>query len=111
MALADVVSDRQLASNQQIDEQYDRTVREDIELLALTGAQHEPYAALKLSELDRTERPRRSPAELSESLRHYLYAKYVYRAAGNGNGNGDGNRAETSREASRLALAVDPLLA
>ena len=88
-----------------------RVDREDIELLALTGAQHEPYAALKLSELDRTERPRRSPAELSESLRHYLYAKYVYRAAGNGNGNGDGNRAETSREASRLALAVDPLLA
>jgi hypothetical protein len=33
-----------------------------------------------LSELDRSERRERSPAELSESLRQYLYAKYVYRA-------------------------------
>jgi hypothetical protein len=45
----------------------------------LTGTQ-EPYAALKLSELDRTERRERTAAELSESLRQYLYAKYVYRA-------------------------------
>jgi hypothetical protein len=57
-----------------------RVDRDDIELLALTGAQ-EPYAALKLRELDRVERPRQSPAELSESLRQYLYAKYVYRPA------------------------------
>lgn len=56
-----------------------RVERDDIALLALTGTQ-EPYAALKLSELDRTERRERSPAELSESLRQYLYAKYVYRA-------------------------------
>ena len=55
-----------------------RVERDDIALLALTGSQ-EPYAALKLSELDRTERRERSPAELSESLRQYLYAKYVYR--------------------------------
>ena len=55
-----------------------RVDRDDIALLALTGTQ-EPYAALKLSELDRTERRERSPAELSESLRQYLYAKYVYR--------------------------------
>ena len=55
-----------------------RVDRDDIALLALTGSQ-EPYAALKLSELDRTERRERSPAELSESLRQYLYAKYVYR--------------------------------
>lgn len=55
-----------------------RVEREDIALLALTGTQ-EPYAALKLSELDRTERRRKSSAELSESLRQYLYAKYVYR--------------------------------
>ena len=55
-----------------------RVERDDIALLALTGAQ-EPYAALKLSELDRTERRRQTTAELSESLRQYLYAKYVYR--------------------------------
>ncbi|HVO47250.1 MAG TPA: hypothetical protein VMT29_13030 [Steroidobacteraceae bacterium] len=55
-----------------------RVERDDIALLALTGSQ-EPYAALKLSELDRTERRRQSSAELSESLRQYLYAKYVYR--------------------------------
>ena len=55
-----------------------RVERDDIALLALTGTQ-EPYAALKLSELDRTERRRQSPAELSDSLRQYLYAKYVYR--------------------------------
>jgi hypothetical protein len=53
--------------------------RDDIALLALTGSQ-EPYAALKLSELDRSERRERTAAELSESLRQYLYAKYVYRA-------------------------------
>jgi hypothetical protein len=56
-----------------------RVDRDDIALLALTGTQ-EPYAALKLSELDRSERRERSAAELSESLRQYLYAKYVYRA-------------------------------
>jgi hypothetical protein len=55
-----------------------RVERDDIALLALTGSQ-EPYAALKLSELDRTERRRQTSAELSDSLRQYLYAKYVYR--------------------------------
>jgi hypothetical protein len=55
-----------------------RVDRDDIALLALTGSQ-EPYAALKLSELDRTDRREHTPAELSESLRTYLYAKYVYR--------------------------------
>jgi hypothetical protein len=56
-----------------------RVERDDIALLALTGSQ-EPYAALKLSELNRSERRRQNPGELSESLRQYLYAKYVYRA-------------------------------
>ena len=55
-----------------------RVDRDDIALLALTGSQ-EPYAALMLSELNKTERRRESPGELSESLRQYLYAKYVYR--------------------------------
>ena len=59
--------------------EVDRRVdRDDIALLALTGSQ-EPYAALKLSELNRSERRRQTPGELSESLRQYLYAKYVYR--------------------------------
>jgi hypothetical protein len=79
-----------------------RVERDDIELLALTGAQQEPYAALKLSELDRSERPRRSPAELSESLRQYLYAKYVYRPVGGG-----GDRTDPPREAPRLTIAAD----
>jgi hypothetical protein len=56
-----------------------RVERDDIALLALTGSQ-EPYAALKLSELNRTDRRRQNAGELSDSLRHYLYAKYVYRA-------------------------------
>ena len=59
-------------------DQERRVDRDDIALLALTSTQ-EPYAALKLSELDRRERRGRAPAELSESLRQYLYAKYVYR--------------------------------
>jgi hypothetical protein len=55
-----------------------RVDRDDIALLALTGTQ-QPYAALMLGELDRTERRGRSPLELSESLRRYLYSKYLYR--------------------------------
>jgi hypothetical protein len=85
-----------------------RVDRDDIALLALTGAQ-EPYAALKLSELEQTERPRRSAAELLESLRQYLYAKYVYRpAAGAESTTGS---ATPPREPVRLALAVDPEIA
>jgi hypothetical protein len=75
-----------------------RVERDDIALLALTGTQ-EPYAALKLSELDRTERRERTAAELSESLRQYLYAKYVYRAI---------PESQVPREpALRLAVAVE----
>jgi hypothetical protein len=54
-----------------------RVDREDIALLALTGTP-EPYAALKLRALDRTDRHGQSPAELAESLRRYLYSKYLY---------------------------------
>jgi hypothetical protein len=76
-----------------------RVDRDDIALLALTGSQ-EPYAALKLSELDRTERRERSAAELSESLRQYLYAKYVYRAV---------SEPHLPREPSlRLAVGAEP---
>ena len=73
-----------------------RVERDDIALLALTGSQ-EPYAALKLSELDRTERRERTAAELSESLRQYLYAKYVYRAI---------PETQVPREPTTLRLAV-----
>jgi hypothetical protein len=62
-----------------------RVDREDIALLALTGAQ-EPYAALKLSELNRNDNSQMAPAELASSLRQYLYEKYVYRGSANGNG-------------------------
>ena len=78
-----------------------RVDREDVALLALTGAQ-EPYAALKLSELERTERPRQSAGELLESLRQYLYAKYVYRHP---SGTDTARSAEMPRDPVRLALA------
>ena len=84
-----------------------RVEREDIALLALTGAQ-EPYAALKLSELEQTERPRRSAAELLESLRQYLYAKYVYRPAAASDPHAS---AAAPREPVRLALAVEQEIA
>ena len=83
-----------------------RVDRDDIALLALTGAQ-EPYAALKLSELDQTDRPRRSPAELLESLRQYLYAKYVYRPAAGS----EAQHRETRQDSVRLALAAEHELA
>ena len=55
-----------------------RVERDDIALLALTGAQL-PYAQLKLSELSRREA---EPPEVTggvNPLRQYLYDKYVYR--------------------------------
>jgi hypothetical protein len=82
--------------NQGVDAER-RVDRDDIALLALTGTQ-EPYAALKLSELDRTERRRQTAAELSESLRQYLYAKYVYRALG---------ETEVAREPVRLSVVSE----
>ena len=84
-----------------------RVDREDVALLALTGAQ-EPYAALKLSELERTERPRQSAGELLESLRQYLYAKYVYRHV---SGSDSARSGDAPRDAVRLALAVDQEIA
>ena len=74
--------------------------RDDIALLALTSAQ-EPYAALKLSQLNHAECGRPSPGELLDSLRQYLYAKYVYRPAG-----GEAPRGEPAREPVRL-VALD----
>lgn len=82
-----------------------RVDRDDIALLALTSVQ-EPYAALKLSELEQSGRPRGTPAELLESLRQYLYAKYVYRAAA-----GSDAHRDAPRDPVRLALARDQELA
>jgi hypothetical protein len=56
-----------------------RVDRDDIALLALTSGQ-EPYAALMLSELNQRSRV----GELSDSLRQYLYDKYVYRGGQDG---------------------------
>lgn len=61
-----------------------RVDRDDIALLALSGGT-EPYAALKLSELNRQEAARNELPELSSSLRQYLYDKYVYRGSGEPN--------------------------
>ena len=55
-----------------------RVDRDDIELLALTGGQT-PYAALKLSELNR-EQESGDASQLASSLRQYLYDKYVFRS-------------------------------
>ncbi len=56
-----------------------RVDREDIELLALTGGQT-PYAALKLSELNRGDHENSDASQLAGSLRQYLYDKYVFRS-------------------------------
>jgi len=56
-----------------------RVERDDIALIALTGGQG-PYAALMLSDLNGGNRQLSRTGELSESLRQYLYEKYVYRA-------------------------------
>jgi hypothetical protein len=58
-----------------------RVEREDIALLAMTGAP-EPYAALMLSELNREDRHPERAGELNDSVRQYLYAKYMFRLGG-----------------------------
>lgn len=78
-----------------------RVERDDIALLALTGAQ-DPYAALKLSELNHLDEPMLRNGELSSSLRRYLYEKYVYRTsngahAGNGAHGSNGTLAPAGR--------------
>jgi hypothetical protein len=62
-----------------------RVDRDDVALLALTGVQ-EPYAALRLSELNPGETGWQQMGELSTSLRQYLYDKYVYRSSGEATG-------------------------
>jgi len=59
-------------------EQERRVDRDDIALLVMSSTQ-EPYAAIRLSELD-SGASSGELAELSQSLRQYLYGKYVYRS-------------------------------
>jgi hypothetical protein len=56
-----------------------RVDRDDVALIALTSGQT-PYAALKLSELNRGEPEQSDAGQLAVSLRQYLYDKYVYRS-------------------------------
>lgn len=72
-----------------------RVDRDDIALLALTGAQ-EQYAALKLSELNQQDGSQSTTAGLASSMRQYLYEKYVYR----------GNPGSEVRALETLKLAV-----
>ena len=58
-----------------------RVSREDLALIALAGLQ-EPYAALKLSELKDGDERLLQSADVSSSIRQYLYQKYVYRPSG-----------------------------
>lgn len=58
-----------------------RVSREDLALIALAGIR-EPYAALKLSELKDSDEGLLQGADVSSSIRQYLYQKYVYRASG-----------------------------
>ncbi len=71
-----------------------RVEREDIALLALSGSQ-DPYAAIKLSELNHQDDQLLRNGELSSSLRRYLYEKYVYR----------GNNVRRQRRRDRRAAA------
>jgi hypothetical protein len=57
-----------------------RVSREDLALITLAGMQ-EPYAAVKLSELNDGDERLLHSADLSTSIRQYLYQKYVYRAS------------------------------
>ena len=63
--------------NQEVIDPEKRVSMEDLALLALAGVK-EPYAALKLSELNQTDE-RLPSTDLASSIRQYLYEKYVYR--------------------------------
>jgi len=58
-----------------------RVDRDDIALLALSGGSQR-YAELRLSGLQRSDRVEPENREPSDSLRTYLYDKYVYRSLG-----------------------------
>jgi hypothetical protein len=65
--------------NEALNDPEKRVSMEDLALLALAGVK-EPYAALKLSELNQMDERLRS-TDLASSIRQYLYEKYVYRVS------------------------------
>jgi hypothetical protein len=71
--------------NSEIEDPEKRVSRDDLALLSLAGVQ-EPYAALKLSELNQVDERLLRSGDLSSSIRQYLYEKYVYRANGDSDG-------------------------
>jgi hypothetical protein len=64
--------------NEEVSDPEKRVSIEDLALLALAGVK-EPYAALKLSELNQMDERLLRSADLASSIRQYLYEKYVYR--------------------------------
>jgi len=64
--------------NQEVSDPEKRVSMEDLQLLAMAGVK-EPYAALKLSELNQTDERLLRAGDLASSIRQYLYEKYVYR--------------------------------
>ncbi|HVN44325.1 MAG TPA: hypothetical protein VMT66_03660 [Steroidobacteraceae bacterium] len=56
-----------------------RVSREDLALITLAGIQ-EPYAALKLNELNDGDSRSLHSSDVATSIRQYLYQKYVYRS-------------------------------
>ena len=78
-----------------------RVDHDDIALIAMSGTQ-QPYAALKLSQLNADGGVDRTVGG-TQTMRDYLYEKYVYRAA-----NGEPRPAErtTERPAERPPLTV-----
>jgi hypothetical protein len=63
--------------NEDVDESR-RVDGDDIALIALTSGP-QPYAALKLSQINHEEMKSGDPLVITRSLREYLYDKYVYR--------------------------------
>ena len=64
--------------NESVGDPEKRVSMEDLALLALAGVK-EPYAALKLSELNQMDERLLCSGDLATSIRQYLYEKYVYR--------------------------------
>ena len=80
--------------NGEVSDPEKRVSMEDLGLLALAGVK-EPYAALKLSELNQTDERLLRSGDLTNSIRQYLYEKYVYRIS-----------VETDQSASPLRFAL-----
>jgi len=66
--------------NDEVEDPEKRVSLEDLALLALAGVK-EPYAALKLSELNQMDERLLHSGDLTSSIRQYLYEKYVYRVS------------------------------